>query len=60
MVLEIVEQTIGCHDADLRMAEFALVHRFRRAAQLHRHGLHTVANTQQRHAGIKYLLRCAR
>ncbi|CCK03561.1 hypothetical protein BN129_2244 [Cronobacter sakazakii 701] len=44
----------------LRITEFTLVRTFHMAAQLHRHGLHTVANAKHRHTGVKDIFRRAR
>ena len=45
---------------NLRVAKFTLIRGFNVAAQLHRHGLHTVADAKDRHASFEDILRRAR
>lgn len=49
MVLQAFEQPVGRHQRDGGVAEFALVGRLGGPAQLHGHGLHAVADAQDRH-----------
>ncbi len=50
---------VGLH-FNLRVAEFTLVRTFNVTTQLHRHGLHAVADAEHRHAGFEHVLRCTR
>ncbi|MNB97989.1 hypothetical protein D3C75_452300 [compost metagenome] len=50
---------VGLH-FNLRVAELTLVRGFNVATQLHRHGLHAVANAEYRNTGFEHILRRAR
>ena len=60
MVLQAVEQRVLRDDLDLRMAEFARIGGFGRAAELRGQRLHAVADAEDRQAGVEDLLRRAR
>ena len=53
------QRAIG-NNFNLRIAELALIRAFYVAAQLHCHGLHTVANAKHRYTGFENILRRAR
>ncbi len=53
------QRAVGLY-LNLSVAEFTLVRTFNVAAQLHCHGLHTVADAEDRHTGVEDVLRRAR
>jgi hypothetical protein len=59
-ILDVAEQSRMALGADFRIAEFTLAGRFNLAPQLRRHGLHAVADAQDRYAQFEHGLRHAR
>ncbi|CCZ99915.1 putative uncharacterized protein [Klebsiella variicola CAG:634] len=59
-VFDTAHQRAVVNHFNLRVAKLTLVRTFHMAAQLHRHGLHAVADAKYRHAGFKHILRRAR
>ncbi|BAK12216.1 hypothetical protein hypothetical protein [Pantoea ananatis AJ13355] len=59
-VFDIANQGACRVDFNLRIAKLTLVGSFHLAAQLHRHGLHAITNTQNRHASREHIVRRAR
>ena len=59
-VFDTAHQRAVVNHFNLRIAELALAGAFYVAAQLHCHGLHTVANAEYRHASFEHVLRRAR
>ncbi|MNS90742.1 hypothetical protein D3C72_1248050 [compost metagenome] len=57
VVAQALEQRIGVDHVHFGMAEFALVSRFGGTAQLHGHGLHAVADAEDRQAAVEHFLR---
>src|SRR5690606_35410830 len=60
VVLDAVEQLRLADQVDPRIAEFTHVRALHLAAQLLGHGLHAIADAEQRHAQIEHRLRRAR
>ncbi|MCY1439086.1 hypothetical protein D9M71_553070 [compost metagenome] len=60
MVFDTVQQAGLAHHVDAGIAKFAQVGALYLAAQLLGHGLHAVADAEQRHLELEHGLRCAR
>ena len=59
-VINAIQQAAGVVDIDRGGAEFAVVAGFDQAAELHRHGLHAVADAEHRHLQREHFLGRAR